>query len=78
METTCFINRLTEIDFLIRHKATGNARELSERIGISERSVFNYIKFMRNMGAPIIFHNGLNSYVYRNVGEFVVKFQEAS
>ena len=74
METTLFINRLVRIDYLIQHKATGSARELSERIGTTERSVFNYLKFMKKMGAPIVYCESDQSYIYEYDGGFFIGF----
>ena len=50
---------------LIESKQTGNLRNLSKRLEISERSVNYYIAFMRNeLGAPIKYDRQLESYLY--------------
>jgi hypothetical protein len=50
---------------LIDSKQTGNLRNLSNKLEISERSVNYYIAFMRNeLGAPIVYDRKLESYLY--------------
>jgi predicted DNA-binding transcriptional regulator YafY len=74
METTTLINRLKSIDCLIQMQNTGNARELAERLEITERSVYNYLNLMKNMGAPITFSSYHQSYVYEGDGKFFIGF----
>jgi predicted DNA-binding transcriptional regulator YafY len=74
METTTLLNRLKSLDYLIKTQATGNARQLSEKIGITERSVYNYLNLMKNMGAPIVFSSSSQSYVYEDDGRFFIGF----
>jgi len=44
--------RLNRIDHLIRIKGTGTPSELAEKIGMSERSMYEYIRLMKEFGAP--------------------------
>jgi predicted DNA-binding transcriptional regulator YafY len=74
METTTLINRLKSIDFFIRREITGNARELAEKLEITERSVYNYLSLMKSMGAPIVFSISRQSYVYEDDGQFLIGF----
>ena len=67
--------RLIErFDTLIRRKATGSPKELSQKIGISERQIYNIINEMRDMGAPIDFCSIKRSYYYQKEVTFVVGF----
>ena len=77
METTTLINRLRSIDCLIQMQNTGNARELAERLEITERSVYNYLNLMKSMGAPIVFSSYRQSYVYEDDGRFFIGFLNA-
>lgn len=42
-----FIARLQKIDLLIKKRATGNAKELGEILGICERTAKEFISVMR-------------------------------
>lgn len=61
IEKTMLIER---IDQLIRMKATGSARELAKRIGISKSSVYEIIEIMRMMGAEIEYSYARKSFYY--------------
>jgi predicted DNA-binding transcriptional regulator YafY len=77
METTTLINRLKSLDYFIKSQTTGNARELAEKLEITERSVYNYLNLMKSMGAPIVFSSYRQSYVYENNGGFFIGFLNA-
>jgi predicted DNA-binding transcriptional regulator YafY len=74
METLSFINRLQRIDRLIRLQATGTARQLAEKLEITERSVYNYLNYMKRMGAPVVFSPDCQSYTYADEGYFYIGF----
>lgn len=63
------------MDQLIQIKATGPPAELAAKIGISERSIFEYLNLMREMGAPIKFSHMKKSYYYVHDGYFQIGFQ---
>lgn len=52
--------KIKELDYMIRHKKAPNPRVLAEGALMSERSVYDYLKVMKNMGAPIVYdrHKG--------------------
>jgi hypothetical protein len=57
----------------IAQNKTGSPKELAEQLRLSERSIYNYILFMKNeMGAPIQFDRQKNSYVYTEACTFVL------
>lgn len=58
------IELIARVDALIRRKGTGTPQNLSIRLGISKRNVFNLINTMKEMGAPIYFCKSRNSYCY--------------
>lgn len=55
---------IERIDGLIRRKQTGNAQELAERLGISERTVFRLIRRLRDMGLPVKYSLSRQTYFY--------------
>lgn len=71
-----FINKLLRINKLVKLRATGSPRELADKLGISERSVYEYIHEMKELGAPIAFSYSHNSYIYYEAGELLIGFSE--
>ena len=72
MET--FIKRIRRMDELISGKRTGAPADLARKLGISERSVFSYLKFMKELGAPITYSRLRESYSYKTEGQFTISF----
>jgi predicted DNA-binding transcriptional regulator YafY len=66
--------RLKRLDQLIQLELTGRPTELAGKIGISERSIYDYLKLMRQMGAPIKFSHERRSYYYEPAGRFLIGF----
>ncbi len=63
------IEKLQHIDHLIKIKA-GNAKDLSIKLSITERAVYNYIRYMRTeLKAPIEFDFNRKSYLYNEEGK---------
>ena len=67
-------HRLERIDSLIRMKATGTPAQLADRLEISERSVYEYINLMKDLGAPIKFDTYRQTYYYDEEGSFNISF----
>jgi transcriptional antiterminator len=58
----------------LNNGCTGNPKELSEKLGVSERTLYNYISFMKNeLRAPVAFNVNKRSYEY--FGECVLRFE---
>lgn len=68
------IKLIERADGLIRRKATGSPDDLSDRLGISTRNIFNLINLMKEMGAPIYFCKNRNSYCYEEEVTFCFGF----
>jgi predicted DNA-binding transcriptional regulator YafY len=66
--------RLTRIDHFIRIKGTGTPSELAGKIGISERSTYEYIRLMKDFGAPVGYSRQRKSYFYKEQGQFLISF----
>ena len=68
------IDRLSRLDHLIRIKSTSTPAQLAERLNLSERSIYDYINFMKELGCPIKFDSYRESYFYEEEGFFVIAF----
>jgi len=69
-------NKIEQIDQLIRLEATGNAKELGEKIGVCERTALYLIKKMKEeYNAPIISNSYSNSYIYTTPGRIILGFK---
>ena len=66
--------RLNRIDHLIRIKGTGTPSELADKIGMSERSTYEYIRLMKEFGAPVSYSRQRKSYYYLQEGSFIIRF----
>lgn len=74
------LHRLIRLDYLIHLKSTGTPANCAHKIGISERSLYDYLKMLKEMGAPIKFSRHRGTYYYNEEGRFrisfISKFQE--
>lgn len=66
-----YFKRIQYIDFLIRRKATGNAKELAQKLNLSKRAVYNYLNEMKELGFPIKYGCDCNCYFYEEKGKMV-------
>jgi hypothetical protein len=71
-----FLKKINKLDYLIREQRTGSPANLGEKIGASERSVFDYLKLMKELGAPISYSRSKSSYFYQRDGRFNIRFKE--
>ena len=55
---------LKRMDALIKRKSTGTPFQLARRLNISRSSVHNYIKILKEFGAPVVYCNRSRSYIY--------------
>ena len=70
------IKRLQRIDQLIREENTGQPALLAKTIGVSERTIYEDLKLMKKIGAPIEFCSDTQSYHYTTEGSLIVGFVE--
>jgi len=68
------LHRLTRLDHLIHHKATGSPAECAQKIGVSERSLYDYLHLMKEMGVPVKYSRGRGTYYYTEGGHFHISF----
>jgi predicted DNA-binding transcriptional regulator YafY len=69
-----YLNLLLELDQSIRCKGTGSPPEFAQKMGISERSLYEYLKVLKELGAPIRFSRQDHSYYYAIDGQFYISF----
>jgi tetrahydromethanopterin S-methyltransferase subunit H len=64
------IRIIIQLHEFVRTAQTGTPKELASKLGISERSVYNYISFMKtDLQAPIWYDNQKGSYSYKRICE---------
>lgn len=71
------IRKIIFINGLIKAQRTGSPKALCVQLGVSERTVHNYLRYMRiELKAPIKWNSYKNNYIYENNGEFKFEWQE--
>jgi predicted DNA-binding transcriptional regulator YafY len=70
-----FVIRLERLNHLIQVKATGNPKQLSYRLNISERSLYQYISLLKEMGASIHYDRFRETYFFDQGSAFSLRFQ---
>lgn len=75
MDTSIFF-RIQRIDHLISIKGTGTPKQLAKRLNMAERTIYQYIKLIKNLGAPISYSRTKESYLYDEEGSFVIGFRQ--
>ncbi|TRX72454.1 HTH domain-containing protein [Carboxylicivirga sp. M1479] len=68
------LERLKQINELIKTKSTGKPKEFSKKIGISESHLYRCINEIKEMGAPIKFCRKRDSYYYEKTFEIKVNY----
>ena len=69
-----YLNLLLRLDQFIRQKGTGSPPEFARKMGISERSLYEYLKVLKDLGAPIKWSRQDRSYYYTVEGQFRISF----
>ena len=72
-----YIDRLKRMDDLIRRKATGNAEEFAEKLGISTSQLFQDLKEMKELGAPVNYCHVSRSYLYTRDCRVILDFKSS-
>lgn len=67
-----FINRLEQMDQMIRQRGTGNANEFADKIGISRRHLYNWLNELKNLGLDIEYDRESETYYYKK--EYKIRF----
>jgi hypothetical protein len=69
-----YLRRLERIDDLIRRKATGTPEEFAERLGLCRSALMEYLREMKEIGAPIAYCRHRESYYYEEEKELFIGF----
>jgi len=56
--------RMEFLQFQIKHQRTGDANEFASKLGISRRTLFNYLETLRDEGAKIKFCRNRKTYYF--------------
>jgi predicted DNA-binding transcriptional regulator YafY len=78
MATTEYIRVLKRMDRMIRSRSTGTPEDFARRIAISERTLYNYLNAMKELGAPIRYSRYSESYIYIEDGGLILEFEKSS
>ncbi len=70
-----FIDRIERIHFLIRRGGTGSPKELASRLNLSESMVYEYIKTLKALGAPLMYDADRQSYIYEKPCSLNLSYQ---
>lgn len=70
-----YFDRLQHIDHLIRIKGTGCPKTFARKLSISESTLYEFLQFMKLMGAPIMYCRARETYYYSEAGAFNLYFQ---
>lgn len=71
---TKFIQRLKRIDQLISSKATGTPAQFAQKLDIRESTLYEILKILKDLGAPIEYDYHRCSYFYTEAGRIEIKF----
>jgi len=64
MESVKLLSALFQMDQLIRFRETGTPEDFANRLGISVRTLYNYLKILKELGADIQYNTYSISYEY--------------
>ena len=79
MSLRTYMQRIRRLDDLIRRKSTGPPEELAERLGISERWLYKFLRELKEeLDCPITYDSYKQSYVYEERGRVKVGFVQLS
>ena len=65
---------LKEIDGLINLKSTGNPERFASKIGVSVATLYRYLNFMKENGAPVKYNYFRKTYYYLEKGSVKIHF----
>ena len=70
-----YLERINQIDRLVRFKSTGSAEDLATKLGISRSTLFETFEVMRAFGAEIAYCNTRKTYYYTQEGNLEIGFK---
>lgn len=66
--------RLMRLDDLIRRRATGSPSQLAQKLELSLSSTYGYLRYMKELGCPIVYSRREQTYYYREEGRLFMGF----
>src|SRR5690606_5893385 len=69
---------IERLHILIKRGGTGTPRELARRLQMSESTVYEYIKTLKELGAPLVYDTYRKSYVYQKSCSLRLKYDTES
>jgi molybdenum-dependent DNA-binding transcriptional regulator ModE len=71
------LEKLRKFIHLVERKQTGKPADVARLLGVSERMIYNYTKFIREeLNAPIVWNNFKQSYLFSESGALIWKYEE--
>lgn len=72
-----YLEKLRKFIHLVERKQTGKPADVAKLLGVSERMIYNYTKFIREeLNAPIEWNNFKQSYLFSESGALIWKYDE--
>lgn len=68
------VKRIQRLHHLIKIKGTGTPAQLAARMEFSERSIYEYMRGMKENGAPIAYDRAAKTYYYKYDVDFLFGF----
>ncbi len=71
------LEKIRNFIHLVERKQTGKPADVAKLLGVSERMIYNYKKFIREeLNAPIAWNNFKQSYIFSESGALIWKYDE--
>ncbi|MEL7832370.1 hypothetical protein [Fodinibius sp. Rm-B-1B1-1] len=79
MSLRTYLTRIRRLDAMIRRKSTGPPEELANKLDISERWLYKFLRELKEeFDCPISYDSCRQSYVYEEKGKIMVGFKNIS
>jgi hypothetical protein len=69
-----FINRIIRLNLLILSRKTGRPSVCADNVGVSERTLFSYLRILKDLGVPIKYSRKEQTFYYSEKGELIISF----
>lgn len=70
------IRRIERINYLICSRRTGTPSQFAEKLELSESTLYNYLRALRELGAPIAYDKHRQTYYFEAYGKIKICFEE--
>jgi hypothetical protein len=69
------ITKIKHFIHLVEKESTGSAKSAAQRLGVSERMIFNYVHILKNkLNAPINYNRNKQTFVFSENGRLIWKW----